>query len=68
MEKYVMKKRLSHPVISGLVTVAFLLVFASVAWIAWSTIWKQFFLLVGGSAVSRLSLETQGHFLKEAVE
>lgn len=68
MEKYVMKKRLSHPVISGLVTVAFLLVFASVAWIAWSTIWKQFFLLVGGSAVSSLSLETQGHFLKEAVE
>lgn len=68
MEKYVMKKRFGHPVLSGLATVAFLLVFASIAWITWSLVWKQIFLFIGGNAVSSLSSGVQGHFLKEAVE
>ena len=68
MEKYIMEKRMKHPVLSGLATVALLVVVASVFWVVWSNVWKMVILLIGGSSVANLSPEIQGHFLKESVE
>ncbi|MFW8053815.1 hypothetical protein [Vagococcus fluvialis] len=68
MEKFVMEKRIKHPVLSGLATVALLVVVASVFWVVWSNIWKAVILLIGGSSVAGLSPEVLGHFLKESVE
>jgi AAT family amino acid transporter len=68
MEKFIMEKRIKHPVLSGLATVALLVVVASVFWVVWSNVWKMVILLIGGSSVAGLSPEVQGHFLKESVE
>lgn len=68
MEKFVMEKRIKHPLVSGIATAALLVVIASVFWIVWSLVWKMVILLVGGSAVANLSPDVQAHFLKESVE
>lgn len=68
MEKFVMEKRIKHPLLSGIATVALLVAVASVFWVVWSLVWKMVILLVGGSAVASLSPDVQAHFLKESVE
>ena len=68
MEKFVMEKRIKHPLLSGIATVALLVAVASVFWVVWSLVWKMIILLIGGSAVANLSPDVQAHFLKESVE
>lgn len=68
MEKFVMEKRIKHPLLSGIATVALLVAVASVFWVVWSLVWKMIILLIGGSAVANLSSDVQAHFLKESVE
>ena len=68
MSEFVMKKRINHPLLSGLLSVVVIVLVASIGWILWSNIWKMIILAIGGSAVSSLSPEVQGHFLKESVE
>ena len=68
MDNYTMKKKISNPLLSGIISFILILVIASVGWIIWSNVWKFIILAIGGSAVSSLSPEVQGHFLKEAVE
>ncbi|MBO0477130.1 hypothetical protein DOK76_08605 [Vagococcus sp. DIV0080] len=68
MSEFVMKKRIKHPLLSGLLSVVVIVLVASIGWILWSNIWKMIILAIGGSAISSLSPEVQGHFLKESVE
>lgn len=68
MEKFTMKKRISNPLLSGLVSVLFVILVATVGWILWSNIWKLVFVAIGGSAISGLAPEIHAHFIKEAVE
>ncbi|MGX7030148.1 hypothetical protein [Vagococcus zengguangii] len=68
MEQYKTVKRFKNPLISGGVSVILLLIIASVGWVVWSTIWKAIILAIGGETITMLSAETQGHFMKEAVE
>lgn len=63
-----MEKRIKHPLLSGIATVALLVAVASVFWVVWSLVWKMIILLIGGSAVANLSPDVQAHFLKESVE
>ena len=44
MEKFVMEKRIKHPLLSGIATVALLVAVASVFWVVWSLVWKMIIL------------------------
>ncbi|AQP53595.1 hypothetical protein CBF34_00600 [Vagococcus penaei] len=68
MNNYVTKKRISNPLLSGIISFILLVVIASVGWIIWSNFWKFIILAIGGSSITSLSPEIQGHFLKESVE
>ncbi|UUV99783.1 hypothetical protein [Vagococcus luciliae] len=68
MENIVIAKRIKHPLLSGIVSVIFLILFASAGWIIWSNVWQLVIGLVGGESVNNLSTEIQGHFFKESVE
>jgi len=68
MENIVVKKRINNSLISGFVSVIFLLVFASVSWILWSTIWQSIIRLISGETLYKFAPEIQHKFLKESVE
>jgi AAT family amino acid transporter len=68
MENYVMKKRLTNPLVSGLVSFVFLFIFASVSWPVWSILAKTFFLTIAGDGLQHLDQHLVAHFLKDAVE
>lgn len=65
---YIIKKRFNNPLVSGLISVVFIFVFASVTWPLWSVIAKGFIMMIAGKGLQGIDQHLVDHYVKDFVE
>ncbi|GAA0182805.1 hypothetical protein SH2C18_51130 [Clostridium sediminicola] len=68
MNDYVNERRFKNSVVSGLASVAFIIVFVSIAWPIWSTLFKKLIMMIAGAGLVGIDEHLVGHYVKDVVE
>lgn len=68
MSEYLIKRRFKNPLVSGLASFMFLVIFASIAWPIWSIIFQKLIMMIAGKGLVGMDHHLVSHYVKDAVE